>query len=72
MSVPFGIHSGWWITCPAGTVTTVDRAAVLTSTTSIRLSAVTKASLMPSGDQVGSYSSWAPSTTARIWVVPVS
>jgi len=53
-------------------VTTVDRAAVLTSTTSIRLSAVTKASLMPSGDQVGSYSSSAPSTTARIWVVPVS
>lgn len=65
-------HCGWWMTCPAGTVTYVERAAVRTSTTSMRVSATTKAIFVPSGDQVGSYSSSAPSATAEMFAVLVS
>ena len=70
--LPSGRNCGWWITWPAGTDTSVERAEVATSTTSMRVSATTKAIRLPSGDHVGSYSSSAVSTTARITPVVVS
>ncbi|WP_424850635.1 hypothetical protein [Streptomyces sp. SAI-129] len=70
--VPSGVHSGWWITWPAGTVTCVVRRPVVRSTTSIRVLSTTKATRSPSGDQDGSYSSPGPSTSTSMRPLPTS